>query len=119
MSDLDEMLAAVRAITGQREQTEDASPERVKELLAAMAVKHDFKPGDLIQWKPGLKNRTFPEAGQSVVVTDVLAESICPNSNREDQFFRQPEDIAFATIVDSELCIFYAESRRFEPYTGE
>ena len=38
--------------------------QMIKELADKMRDKHQFKAGDVVRWKDGLKNRRFPEYGE-------------------------------------------------------
>lgn len=86
---------------------------------------HRFNPGDLVTWKPGLKNHRVPRYGQPAVVIEVLATPIL-DSDKEagSTYFRQPLDVVLGLIWDAdpgrgELVTFHYDSRRFQPWTEE
>ena len=83
---------------------------------------HAFAPGDLVHWKPGLKNKTCPLYAQPAVV-DVLD----PPVRRQDQdeagstYFREPLDLVLGLIWNSgagrgDFLTFHVDSRRFQPW---
>jgi len=86
--------------------------------------KHEFKPGDLVTWKPGMKNRTVPKLGEPAVVVEVLAEPILsehPNDRAHfpgSPYYREPRDIKLGVIDDrnDDFTVFHFDSRRFELY---
>jgi hypothetical protein len=43
----------------------------------AFQERHAFAVGDLVTWKPGLKNRRIPRYGQPAVVMEVLDPPQC------------------------------------------
>ena len=86
---------------------------------------HRFNPGELVTWKPGLKNKRYPRYGRPSVVIEVLET---PLLDREDKagstYFREPLDLVHGLIWDDgpsrgELVTFHYDSRRFQPWTEE
>ncbi|GEM_PF-1251579 len=78
----------------------------------------DFAIGDIVRWKPGLKNKKYPKEGQYAVVIEQLKDAI-----RQDQrdsgtpYFREPLDLGLASLdEDGDLVVFYYDKRRFELY---
>ena len=41
-------------------------------LYGAYETKHNFKPGDRVKWKAGLKDRPFPDYGEPAVILEVI-----------------------------------------------
>jgi hypothetical protein len=81
---------------------------------------HEFKPGDLVEWKKGLKNRKLPPQGFPAIVIQVLKEPIYDTEKDSGSaYFREPLDIVLG-IIEREGVFnqYYYDSRRFEPYTG-
>lgn len=110
------------ALIGKTESENKMDPAEVKmKLRSAFGVlqaKHTFKPGDLIQWKPGLKHEKFPLENTPAIVLEVLETPIInPTENACSPYFRQPLDLLFGTIApDGTFLTFYGESRRYEHY---
>jgi hypothetical protein len=79
--------------------------------------KHIFKPGQLVQWKPGLKNRRLPEYGEAAIVLEVLTKPVYDrNAGAESLYFREPLDILIALLGgDGDLVAYHYDKRRFEP----
>lgn len=77
----------------------------------------ELRPGMLATWKPGLKNRKFPEYGEPVVVVDRFAPEHWTEIDPDSQYFREPRDLAFGGVLgkDREFCVFHSDSRRFMP----
>ena len=77
-----------------------------------------FTKGQIIKWKPGLKNRRFPEYGEPVIVTDVLSVPIfdpCENS-AGSPYFQEPLNIVVGMCREDEFIEFRLDGRRFEPF---
>ncbi|WP_295407858.1 hypothetical protein [uncultured Thiocystis sp.] len=92
--------------------------ERYRRLLQP----HRVSPGELVTWKPGLKNKRYPRYGHPAVVIEVLET---PLLDREDDAgstdFREPLDLVLGLIWDDgpsrgELVTFHYDSRRFQPW---
>lgn len=85
--------------------------------------KHEFKSGDLVMWKPGLKNRKHPEEGAPVVVVEVLpAPVVIDGSEVMDSgtpLYREPLDIKLGSIDPrgDEFMVYHYDSHRFMPYS--
>ncbi|EDN70659.1 hypothetical protein BGP_3825 [Beggiatoa sp. PS] len=68
---------------------------------------NEFTPGQLVRWKPGLKNRKLPQENQPAVVIDVLDTPIYADTDPGTPYFHEPLDIALALIGKmEELSIF-------------
>jgi hypothetical protein len=82
------------------------------------APQEPFKPGDVIVYKPGLKNTKIPAYDQPVVVTRVLDEPIFDfEKDSSSRYFQNPLDIVIGTVaMDNDFCEFHADSRRFMKY---
>jgi hypothetical protein len=87
--------------------------------------RHAFSPGDLVGWKPGLKNKRFPRYGQPAVVVAVLETPVHDaESDAGSTYFREPLDLVLGAIWDEEpgrgeLVTFHFDSRRFQPWNEE
>lgn len=81
-------------------------------------TKHEFKPGQVVKWKKGLRNKLYPDFEQPAVVIETLSTPILIEKvNSGSPYFSEPLDLVLA-ILDEEddLIIFHYDSRRFEPY---
>ena len=63
--------------------TRTFTPEEIKVLnrnltrsFESMLTKHSFKPGLLVRWKDGLKNKAVPEYNQPAIVWEVLQQPV-------------------------------------------
>ena len=72
--------------------------------------------GDIVQWKVGLKDRTTPEYGQLVIVTEILEKPVLAATNEElDSAYYCPKyDIKIGLKLNDKFCEFVMDSRRFE-----
>ena len=92
------------------------SIERVKQLQARMEEKNEFKAGDVVQWKEGLKNRKWPEYGEKVLVSEVKQNPLFETMDESGSpSFGEPLDLVLARLdSDGELFHYHVDSRRFE-----
>lgn len=97
----------------------------LRERYQALQQRHAFAPGDLVTWKPGLKNKHAPGYGQPAVVVEVLTR---PLHDRDDEagspYFREPLDLVLGVLPDAgpaqgQLLLWHFDSRRFQPWTEE
>ena len=49
---------------------------KLKALAGRMDQFHSFTKGQFVKWKPGLKNRKFPDYGEPAIVTAILPSPI-------------------------------------------
>lgn len=94
----------------------------IKQLCDAKDVfykAYDFRVGDLVMWKDGLKNKVRPALNEPAIVMAVLEEPL-KDQNKQDSgtsYFNEPLDLALGLIDDDgDFIIFYYDQRRFEPY---
>src|SRR6266704_5944646 len=94
--------------------------EDLQRLVTSFHKRHAFEVGQLVQWKPGLRNRLIPRHGLPAVVIDVLDEAVFDNAiDSGTPFFREPLDLIVGVLDDDgDLDAFYVDSRRFEPFRG-
>ena len=95
--------------------------EVIAGLRDAMEERHAFKPGDLVEWKPGLRNKRWPCVGQPSVVVGIMAEPILDHTvEAGSNYFREPLDlvIGYRHPSDGQFTEYHVDSRRFRPWKG-
>ena len=83
-----------------------------------LSVSYEFKAGDILVWKKGLKNRARPAENEPIVVLEILeTPTFDTEKGAGSAYFKEPLDL-IAGLVDSDgdFIIFYFDKRRFEPY---
>lgn len=97
----------------------------LRERYQSLMRPQRFAPGDLVTWKPGLKNHRVPRYGQPAVVVDLLETPVF-DSDRDagSTYFREPCDLVLGLIIDDgpargELLTWHFDRRRFQPWTEE
>jgi hypothetical protein len=86
---------------------------------------HRFSPGDLVTWKPGLKNRLFPSQSRPAVVLAVLDPPVFDTESESGSpYFREPLDLVLGLFIESgphrgDFLTWHFDSRRFQPWTEE
>ena len=92
------------------------SPEKLQDAFERFNVQNQFKLGDIVQWKKGLKNAKF--TGPFVVI-DILEQPVLDEDEdgSRSQYFREQLDCILGFIdSDGDLVAHHYDSRRFEPY---
>ena len=83
-----------------------------------------FKPGQIVQWKPGMQNRRLPKYGEPMVVMEVLNPAVFDedvNSNGSN-LYREPLTLVLGAVdSDGDFLCWHYDGRRFEVLadTGE
>ena len=92
--------------------------KQLQESYNSFLQDYDFKKGELVKWKKGLKNRKFPEENQPAIVIELLDEPIVNSeSNSGTPYFREPLNIALGIIDrDGDFLIYHYDKKRFESY---
>jgi hypothetical protein len=89
--------------------------EQLRALEKSINQKHDFKTGDVVTWKSGLKNKKSPEYGNPAIVTRVLPIPIADKDRSGSPYFNEPLDIVIGILdEDGDFLEYHADSRRFE-----
>jgi hypothetical protein len=93
---------------------------RLAELSVRLDEPHTFFKGQFVRWKPGLKNRKFPDYGEPGVVRAVLPCPIFDPAANEagSPYFHEPLDLVIAVFRDEDLLEFRLDGRRFEPFAA-
>jgi hypothetical protein len=91
---------------------------KLRELAGRMDRLHNFTKGQFVKWKPGLKNRKFPEYGEPAIVTAILSNPTFDPSEvtAGSPYFQEPLTFVLGTYRDDEFLEFRLDSRRFEPF---
>ena len=92
--------------------------QKLRDAYELMNQKHEFRPGDLVTWKSGLKNGRYPESGQPAIVTRVYRDPILRRDmDSGSNHFNEPLDMVVMVDTGDELSEFHVDSRRFQPFT--
>lgn len=92
-------------------------PDVLKARYEKYVVQHDLKPGDLVQWKEGMKNRRNPEYGQPVVLVEILSGKRSEVTDSGTPYYNEPLDAAIGIVDnDGDFLIYHMNLKRLEPY---
>ena len=73
----DRNFPAIRlAETAKNDSPTELHQHKLKEFAGRMDQFHSFSKGQFVRWKPGLKNRKFPDYGEPAIVTAILPSPI-------------------------------------------
>lgn len=90
---------------------------KLKTLTDRLDHVHTFTKGQFVKWKPGLKNRKFPEYGEPAIVRGVFSNPVFdPNEiSAASPYFQEPLTIIVGLYQDDDFLEFRVDGRRFEP----
>lgn len=83
----------------------------------ATAPAMGFRPGQIVQWKPGMKNRLIPVYGEPAIVMEVLNPPVFdPNKDLDGtSLYREPLNLVLGIQeADGDFLTFHYDARRFE-----
>ena len=93
----------------------DAAPEKLKELGARYLSRNDFKPGDIVKWKQGLRSGKYPSEQGAAVVLEVVAGNRSAFAQGSNHSF-EPLEMRIGVIDTDGICEgFWVDKNRFEP----
>lgn len=89
--------------------------EALQARLQCFAAQEHFKPGMLVTWKPGLRNKRLPRYGQPAIVVEVLPEPLLDLSDSPElPYWREPLDLLLGILdAEGDLLTWHYDSRRF------
>lgn len=89
----------------------------LQKALKNLDKKEDFRKGDLVEWKPLLKNRNHPEYSQPAIVIEVLQKNIVDaESDAGSPFFKETLNIKLGMFIKERFLTFYYDKNRFQHY---
>jgi hypothetical protein len=97
----------------------------LRERYRSFIQPHRFAPGDLVCWKPGMRNHRLPRYGQPVVVLEVLETPLFDaETDAGSTYFRERRDLVLGMIWETgpgrgDFISFHFDRRRWQPWTQE
>ncbi|MCK5720730.1 MAG: hypothetical protein KAH84_12395 [Thiomargarita sp.] len=97
-------------------------PEHINKLCMAkdeFNKVYDFKSGELVVWKQGLKNKIKPALNEPAIVMQILDIPLRDQGEQDSgtPYFNEPLDLGLGLIDNNgDFNIFHYDKRRFEPY---
>lgn len=99
---------------------DDPAIQELKKSYEAYISNESLSTGDVVSWKPGMRNRTLPNYRQPAIVIEKLQYPIFDDSqNAGSQYFHEPLDLWVGFLDDNnQFVIYFYDSHRFEKYRG-
>ena len=87
--------------------------QTLKQAFEALNQKNTFKPGDIVEWKPGMKHK---RSEGPFIVVEVLDEPIVDAiAEAGSAYFREPLDLVLGSFFGGDFVLFHYDSRRMQP----
>ena len=87
--------------------------QTLKQAFETFNQKNTFKPGDIVEWKPGMKHK---RSDGPFIVIEALDEPIVDAvGDPGSAYFREPLDLILGTFLNGDFVTFYYDSRRMQP----
>lgn len=99
---------------------DDSAIQVLKRSYETYISNESLSTGDVVSWKPGMRNRTLPNYRQPAIVIEKLQYPIFDESqNAGSQYFHEPLDLRVGFLDDNnQFVTYFYDSRRFEKYRG-
>ena len=93
----------------------ERSREELIDTVRSLEQERDYAEGDIVTWKPRLRNKRFPEYGQPAYVVEILSSPVFDaESDFTSPYYREPLDTRLALLDDEgDLSVFIFDGRRF------
>ena len=72
--------------------------EKLTELASIYNAKNDFKVGDIVQWKPGMMTRKYPEVGDCAIVVDIVPGRVDTTENNGSSYYMEDCSLSLGVI---------------------
>ena len=137
MVDMETLRSRIQAASKLRPKMDDDEPEaesapepdkeelwkdgvaRLRQAHALLCQTTDFKVGDIVQWKDGLRNMEHPGNNRPALVTDVLKRPVEIRADEGSSHFREFLTLKVMVAVDDRTCVeFHVDGRRFQKGDG-
>lgn len=107
-------------LTHARESTDgewSQCPANLRKYGDLYMITHGLKPGMLVTWKKGLRNRNWPFDGQPAYLVDILVDNVSPETDSGDPRYMEPltARILLKTPCD-DFEIYTVDLQRLQPY---
>ena len=87
--------------------------QTLKQAFETFNQKNTFKPGDIVEWKPGMKHK---RTEGPFIVVEVLDEPIVDTvAEAGSAYFREPLDLILGCFLNGDFVTFHYDSRRMQP----
>ena len=87
--------------------------QTLKQAFETFNQKNTFKPGDIVEWKPGMKHK---RTEGPLIVVEVLDEPIVDAvAEAGSAYFREPLDLVLGSFFGGNFVLFHYDSRRMQP----
>lgn len=93
----------------------DSNVEILNTLANRFHEKYDFKRGDIVTWKEGLKNKSRPLENEPAIVLEMLQEPLFDNQGDSGSpYYREPLDLVVGVFIKEKFIIYHLDSRRLK-----
>ena len=92
--------------------------EKLKQMGSLFIQEHDFKKGDIVMWKEGLKNKIRPAYGEPCVILEILeVPTFDAERDSGTPYFNEPLTLVLGMIdEDDDFVVLHYDRRRFQPF---
>lgn len=97
----------------------------LQQRFTALSCSEPLRPGDMVIWKEGLRNRQWPSYGKPAVVIEVFDPPVFDaEKNSGSPYFREPLNIALGVFIEDgphrgDFMVWHVDGRRFKHWHQE
>ncbi|QDT10752.1 hypothetical protein [Planctomycetes bacterium K23_9] len=114
-------LARLAALLQDREskktrfRTREDMLKRLRQLRESYIAAQDFSEGDIVVWKDGMKNRSYPDYNEPVIVMEILGEPRVADHDSGTPYYHEELTVKLGWLdSDDELVCFHYDGNRFK-----
>ena len=114
------LKALISQISGERGERQiidaDKHINHLKSLVETYTQTENFKVGDIVQWKSGLKNKKRPQYDEPCIVIEVLTDPIFDKEAPiASPYYNEKLDLKLGILdADGDFLTFHYDKNRFE-----
>ncbi len=96
----------------------------LRQRFEGLTRRDAFQPGDVVEWKPSLRNRRWPSYGKPAIVVATLPTPVFDTEgNSGSPYFREPLDIALGVFIEDgehrgDFLVWHVDGHRLQHWTG-
>lgn len=90
----------------------------LRDLYESYSERHEFSAGDLVQWKPGMKNMHRPCIDEPAIVIETRYGRAAVG-NPGTQYEDAPSDTRIGVVADDVLEFFWVDGNRLMPWAQD
>ena len=95
------------------------NPGQLREAARSYNIRHEFRVGDVVEFKPLMQDSSLPMPCVVVALTAPESTLTATIEDRGSNHYCDEPDIQCGVMVDEVFAVFAMSSKRLQPYVGD